>query len=94
MEVNQVDFGQEFIGEMKSIGENCDELKKQYDACFNTWFAEKFLKGKTDDSVCAPIFKIYQQCVKDAMRDQQIEFKEIDSDHLGSDKEFKKPTPS
>lgn len=49
---------------MNSIGENCNELKKQYDACFNTWFAEKFLKGSTNDSVCAPLFKIYQQCVK------------------------------
>lgn len=25
------------------------------------------------------------------MKDQQIEFKEIDSDHLGSDKEYKVP---
>lgn len=49
---------------MNSIGENCNELKKQYDTCFNSWFAEKFLKGKTDDAMCAPLFKIYQQCVK------------------------------
>lgn len=31
---------------------------------------------------------------QDAMRDQHIEFKEIDSDHLGSDKEYKKPSSS
>lgn len=49
---------------MNSIGENCNELKEQYDACFNSWFADKFLKGSTNDSACAPIFKIYQQCVK------------------------------
>lgn len=49
---------------MNSIGENCNELKKQYDTCFNAWFADKFLKGKTDDTMCAPLFKIYQQCVK------------------------------
>lgn len=49
---------------MNSIGENCNELKGQYDACFNSWFAEKFLKGSTNDSACAPLFKIYQQCVK------------------------------
>lgn len=49
---------------MNSIGENCNELKNQYDACFNSWFAEKFLKGSTNDSACAPLFKIYQQCVK------------------------------
>ena len=49
---------------MNSIGDDCLELKKQYDACFNVWFSEKFLKGGTDDSMCAPIFKIYQECVK------------------------------
>lgn len=49
---------------MNSIGENCNQLKRDYDACFNTWFAEKFLKGETNDSVCAPLFKVYQQCVK------------------------------
>lgn len=95
---------------MNSIGENCNELKKQYDACFNTWFAEKFLKGSTNDSVCAPLFKIYQHCVKvrfhfelfldvdfhtlylqEAMKAQHIEFKEIDSEHLGSAQENKVP---
>lgn len=49
---------------MNSIGEECTELKRQYDACFNNWFSEKFLKGQTDDSMCAPIFKVYQECVK------------------------------
>lgn len=49
---------------MNSIGENCNELKRDYDACFNSWFAEKFLRGETNDSVCAPLFKVYQQCVK------------------------------
>lgn len=49
---------------MNSIGPTCNELKKQYDDCFNLWFAEHFLKGRTDDSMCAPIFKVYQQCVK------------------------------
>lgn len=96
---------------MNSIGEECTELKKQYDACFNSWFSDKFLKGDNNDSVCAPIFKVYQQCVKvipscsifknalsnhnhkfqKALKDQQIEFKEINDDHLGSDKECSKP---
>lgn len=49
---------------MNSIGENCNELKKKYDECFNSWFADKFLKGYTNDSACASLFKIYQQCVK------------------------------
>lgn len=49
---------------MNSIGDNCNELKKQYDSCFLTWFSEKFLKGDTNDEMCAPYFKVYQQCVK------------------------------
>jgi len=40
---------------MSSVGEDCNELKQQYDACFNSWFSERFLKGQTDDSACAPI---------------------------------------
>lgn len=49
---------------MNSIGENCNELKQNYDACFNTWFSDHFLRGNTNDSLCAPLFKIYQHCVK------------------------------
>lgn len=49
---------------MNSIGENCTTLKKEYDACFNVWFSEHFLKGNSDESMCAPIFKVYQECVK------------------------------
>lgn len=49
---------------MNSIGEDCTELKQNYDTCFNAWFADKFLKGHHDDSACAPLFRIYQHCVK------------------------------
>lgn len=49
---------------MNSIGENCNELKSKYDACFNAWFSEKFLKGHTDDAVCKPLFLSYQKCVQ------------------------------
>lgn len=54
---------------MNSIGESCNELKRQYDQCFNNWFADHFLKGKKDDSMCAPIFKMYQECVKVSVKD-------------------------
>lgn len=49
---------------MNSIGEDCKELKHDYDTCFNNWFADKFLKGVTDESMCAPLFRVYQSCVK------------------------------
>ena len=48
---------------MNSVGEECQELKQSYDACFNVWFSEKFLRGETKDE-CAPMFKVYQECVK------------------------------
>lgn len=49
---------------MNSIGEECTDLKKKYDDCFNSWFSDKFLRGNNDDSACADIFKVYQDCVK------------------------------
>ncbi|XP_053609294.1 TP53-regulated inhibitor of apoptosis 1-like [Plodia interpunctella] len=76
---------------MNSIGEECTELKKKYDDCFNTWFTERFLKGDHDDSMCAGIFKVYQECVKNAMKHQNIDFKEIDKDILGTENEYKVP---
>ncbi|XP_072949108.1 TP53-regulated inhibitor of apoptosis 1-like [Epargyreus clarus] len=76
---------------MNSIGEECTDLKKQYDDCFNSWFSERFLKGDHDDSVCAGIFKVYQDCVKKAMKQQNIDFKEIEKDVLGTENEFKVP---
>lgn len=49
---------------MNSISPECQELKVQYDVCFNRWFKEKFLKGHTDDTSCADLFASYQSCVK------------------------------
>ncbi|XP_023030193.1 TP53-regulated inhibitor of apoptosis 1 [Leptinotarsa decemlineata] len=79
---------------MNSIGEACNDLKKEYDACFNTWFSDHFLKGNTNDSMCAPLFKVYQQCVKKAMKDQKIDLQEVNKDVLGTDDEKKQPQKS
>jgi len=49
---------------MNSISPECQELKVQYDVCFNRWFKEKFLKGLVDDNSCADLFASYQSCVK------------------------------
>lgn len=48
---------------MNSISPECQELKEKYDACFNKWFSEKFLKGNTKDE-CGALFEVYQDCVK------------------------------
>ncbi len=53
--------------EMNSLDPECNELKQKYDACFNVWFSEKFLKGSadaSDDSMCKPIFLVYRECVR------------------------------
>ncbi|ESN98360.1 hypothetical protein HELRODRAFT_84764 [Helobdella robusta] len=49
---------------MNSVSQECQELKFSYDACFNKWFREHFLRGNSDASVCSEIFADYQKCVK------------------------------
>lgn len=77
---------------MNSIGEACNDLKKEYDACFNSWFPDRFLKGDKNDSMCAPLLKVYQNCVRKAMQDHQIDLKEVEKDLLGTEHERKVPT--
>lgn len=60
---------------MNSIDPECTPLKNVYDTCFNTWYAEKFLKGVQSDD-CAELFAVYQECVKKALKDNNIELEE------------------
>lgn len=78
---------------MESIGKECKELKKEYDACFNVWFAEKYLKGQHHSNFCDELFKVYQGCVRNAIDKQKIELWQVDKDVLGTDEE-KKPPPA
>ncbi|XP_037810769.1 TP53-regulated inhibitor of apoptosis 1-like [Lucilia sericata] len=79
---------------MNSLGDDCNELKRKYDECFNLWFSERFLKGDNDDSMCAPIFKVYQECVKKAMQEQKIELREIEADYTTGGEYNSKPEQS
>lgn len=47
---------------MDSIGPECTELKQKYEACFNKWYSEKFLKGDKNDE-CEPLFRQYKACL-------------------------------
>jgi len=76
---------------MQSIGPECNELKKTYEACFNQWFSEKFLKGEKEDT-CAPIFKVYQDCVKKALKEKGMHLPEMDESVLDTDKEKQIPS--
>ncbi|KAK9504226.1 hypothetical protein O3M35_010607 [Rhynocoris fuscipes] len=71
--------------------EACQKLKEEYDACFNDWFGQKFLRGDSNDSVCAQLLKVYKDCVEKSMKENHIELKEVDLNYLGTDKEQKVP---
>ena len=59
---------------MESISSDCQELKRDYDTCFLGFFND-FLKGKSEDP-CAPLFKVYQTCVK-VSKATKTEFKTL-----------------
>lgn len=48
---------------MNSIGPECNDLKKEYDACFNVWYSESFLKGEYKSDPCGELLKSYRSCV-------------------------------
>lgn len=48
---------------MESFDERCTPLKEQYDACFNSWYSDKFLRGDTSEDGCAQLFKVYRECL-------------------------------
>ncbi|KAF7724253.1 Mitochondrial distribution and morphology protein 35 [Apophysomyces ossiformis] len=55
-----------------SVGANCTELKQKYDACFNRWYSEKFLKGDTTPE-CEELFKDYRACVLVTLKEKGID---------------------
>nr|CAD7587550.1 unnamed protein product [Timema genevievae] len=71
--------------------EACQEIKTQYDNCFNTWFTERFLKGDHNDEMCEPFLKVYKSCIEKAMKEQHIDLKEIERDLLGTKNENQSP---
>lgn len=77
---------------MNSIGPECDELKKTYDSCFNVWFTEKFLKGDTNDDMCKPLFVVYRDCVREAVKKQGINLSDVDKTVLGTSEEKQPPS--
>ncbi|KAL1929065.1 hypothetical protein VTP01DRAFT_2124 [Rhizomucor pusillus] len=55
-----------------SVGPDCTELKQKYDACFNKWYSEKFLKGDTRPE-CEELFKDYRACVMVTLKQKGID---------------------
>lgn len=48
---------------MNSISDECNDLKKKYDTCFNSWYTESFLRGDTQSEPCRELFESYRSCV-------------------------------
>ncbi|KAH6567416.1 hypothetical protein BASA50_011355 [Batrachochytrium salamandrivorans] len=76
---------------MASLSPECDELKQQYDACFNKWYSEKFLKGDRKPS-CDAIFQQYRDCVWKAIKNRKLEG--LISDAKGPSSSFPPDTTS
>jgi len=76
---------------MNSLSPECTPLKQEYDKCFNYWFREHYLKGDHTD-ICAEIFKKYQGCVKNAMKEQGMDFTELEKSILGTANEKQAPS--
>jgi hypothetical protein len=47
---------------MESLGPQCTQAKTAYESCFNTWYTNKFLKGKVDNE-CDELFQDYRRCI-------------------------------
>lgn len=77
---------------MNSVGSECNDLKKEYDSCFNVWYSESFLKGDYKSDPCSELLKNYRTCVLKAIKEKNIDLSEIETDVLGTEKE-KQPPP-
>lgn len=75
---------------MNSLADECTPLKHEYDACFNSWFSEKYLKGDTRDE-CGDLFKKYQECVKRAIKEKGIDLEQIEKQVLDTPHEKQVP---
>lgn len=55
-----------------SFAPECTDLKTKHDDCFNQWYIEKFLKGKSLHNECADVWEDYIACVNSALARHKI----------------------
>ncbi|KAI9025694.1 mitochondrial distribution/morphology family 35/apoptosis [Hyaloraphidium curvatum] len=58
---------------MASLSPECTGLKKEYDDCFNKWYADKFLRGDVASNDCKDLFDRYRACVWNAVREKKLD---------------------
>lgn len=55
-----------------SFAPECTDAKHKYDDCFNLWYTEKFLKGKSLENECTELWDDYITCVNTALATKSI----------------------
>ena len=55
-----------------SFAPECTPAKKAYDDCFNKWYTEKFLKGKSMENECTEFWDTYITCINANLAKQGI----------------------
>lgn len=46
-----------------SFAKECNASKTKYDNCFNEWYSEQFLKGKSVTNPCVEEWTNYKECI-------------------------------
>ncbi|EEQ45347.1 mitochondrial distribution and morphology protein 35 [Candida albicans WO-1] len=55
-----------------SFAPECTPAKNAYDDCFNKWYTEKFLKGKSMENECTEFWDTYITCINANLAKQGI----------------------
>ncbi|CAK7902168.1 mitochondrial distribution and morphology protein 35 [[Candida] anglica] len=55
-----------------SFAPECTPAKNKYDECFNNWYSEKFLKGKSLENECTELWDEYTTCINVALANKSI----------------------
>lgn len=50
-----------------SFAPECNDTKLEYDDCFNKWYTDKFLQGKSMQNECTSLWENYITCVNAAL---------------------------
>ncbi|KAM9900953.1 hypothetical protein OXX69_008898 [Metschnikowia pulcherrima] len=56
----------------QSFAPECTNAKSEYDDCFNKWYTEKFLQGKSLHNECTDLWDNYITCVNTALASHRI----------------------
>lgn len=70
---------------MDSFHVPCNQVKEEYQKCFSSWFTECYMKGDYNDKRCAKKFEQYQKCLREGLKEQNVDIDEVLKPYLGTD---------